>query len=112
MRRLVRGIFRTKRGQRYTTSFSPEDGRRPFDSGLIAGKGALPFLENENSSRSSDDSRILFRYGVASRRGLQRLRVRNRAVEQFDHVEHLLIRVMHGGAGAELQQAARVGGND
>src|SRR5271170_4304342 len=35
------------------TSFSPEDGERPFDSGLIAGKRALPFLEKKEL-RSKD----------------------------------------------------------
>ena len=34
------------------------------------------------------------------------------AVEKFDYVEDLLVGVMQGGAGAELQQAAGVRGDD
>ena len=34
------------------------------------------------------------------------------AVEKFDDVENFLVGAVEGGAGAELQHAARVGGND
>jgi len=118
MRRLVRSITPTSRGHSCTTSFSPEDGGRPFDSGLIAGKRALPFLEKKEL-RSKDLIRPrlrrlsnLIRYGGASTRGLQSLRGRNRAVEKFDYVENFLIGVVQRGTGAELQQAAGVGGDD
>lgn len=34
------------------------------------------------------------------------------AIEEFDDVEDFLVCVMDGGAGAELQEAAGVGGDD
>jgi len=34
------------------------------------------------------------------------------AVEKFDDVENFLVGAVEGGAGAELQEAAGIGGND
>ena len=38
--------------------------------------------------------------------------LRHRTVEEFDYVEDLLIGVVQGGAGAHLEETARVGGGD
>ena len=63
-------------------------------------------VKSRGSFQDNSDRSVVFRFRAT------KIREKCRAVEEFDHVQDFVTGAVDGGAGAELQDAAGIGGDD